>query len=61
MRELFSIRRLHYYLNNTGIGRKNETDYNFCSSLSSYLGHPKPSLHNERKLFTIINVLRIEN
>ena len=28
------------------IGRKNETDYSF---------------HNERKLFTIINILRIEN
>ena len=46
------------YINYTkGIGRKNETDYNFCSSLTSYLGHPKPSFHCVRKLFTILNSL----
>ena len=45
----------------TGIGRKNETDYNGCSSLTSYLGHPKPSFDCVRKLFTIINNFPIEN
>ena len=44
-----------------GIGRKNETDYNISSTLTSYLGHPKPSFHCVRKLFTIIHILRIGN
>ena len=41
----------------TGKGRKNETDYNVCRSLTSYLGHPKPSFFCVRKLFTIVNSL----
>ena len=45
----------------TGIGRKNETDDNIWRTLTSYLGHPKPSFYCVRKLFTIINILRIEN
>ena len=45
----------------TEIGRKNETDCNICNSVTSYLGHPKPSFPCVRKLFTIINILSIEN
>ena len=46
----------------TGTGRKNETDYNICSTITGCLGHPKPSFHaSVRKLFTIINILRIGN
>ena len=40
--------------------RKNETDYIFCSFLSSYLRHPKPSFHCVRKLVTILNSLCIK-
>ena len=45
----------------TGIGRKNETDYNFRSFLRRSLRHPKPSFYCVRKLFTILYSLRIEN
>ena len=38
-----------------GIGRKNETDYKFCSSLTSSLRHPKPSFYCLRKLLTMLN------
>ena len=52
---------INLYWHFTGIGRKNETDYNVCSTLTSYLGHTKPSFHYVRKLFTLINILRIWN
>ena len=57
------IGRWEHSLNNiyAGIGRKNETDCNFCSSLTNYLGHPKPSFHCVRKRFTISYSLRIKN
>ena len=46
----------------TRMGRKIETDYMICSFLTtSYLGHSKPSFHCVRKLFTILNSLRIGN
>ena len=45
----------------TWMDRKNEMDYNFCSSLTSYFRQPKPSYYCVRKLFTILNSLHIEN
>ena len=41
--------------------QKDEKDYNIRGSLTSYLGHPKPSFYCARKLFTILNSLHIEN
>ena len=38
-----------------GISRKNETDYNICSSLTSYLEHPKTSFHCVRKSCLVYN------
>ena len=53
------LKHRHTHLD-TGIGRKNETDYNICNSLTSYWGHLRSGFYCIPKLFTIINSLGIQ-